>query len=335
MKTPCRPWWRNCASEVDAEILSIDAMEDGLSPLSANVSKVRELISTLELCHHKAERWIHNIVQAIGQGQTAKGLGTRLSGQSHPVEKVWECAGTALSAWCEGCPNNVANLSIGVVRAKQLLAGLGDRSPLKEWQVRRVIQKIQSVRDWSQSPEQPATRYEWMLLGGGEYELAYRNECPAAYADHEEFWLTTVRTIIHDTVDGRDSELSLGLAIDMLWPCHWDFVANLGIVLDAIGGQLRPRRPFAACGRNITLVPNQERLRAICNTLRSFCGELTTEESDREVIGLLGKPTPEKCWLTASLDKTIRLQLDPPPEMRAASALAGPAWIRQGLGETM
>ena len=304
-------------------------MEDGLGPLDADVSRVRELISTFELCHHKAERWIHNIVQAIGQGQTTKGLGTRPSGQSHPVEKVWQSASMALSAWCEGRSNDMANLSIGTIPARQLLAGLGDRSPLKEWQVRRVIQKIQSVSHWAQSPEQPATQYEWLLLGGGEYELAYRNVCPAPYKDQEEFWLTTVRTMIHDTVDGRDSALSQGLAIDMLWPCHWDFVANLGIILDAIGGQLRPQRPFAACGRNITRVPNQERLRAICNTLRGFCGELMTGKPDREIIELLGKPTPEKRWLAASLGKTIRLQKDPPPEMRAASALAGPAWIRQ------
>ena len=168
MKTPCRPWWRNCASETDSEILRIDEIEDGLGPLSANVSKVRELISTFELCHHKAERWIHNIVQAIGQGQTTKGLGTRPSGQSHPVEKVWQSATTALSAWCEGRSDDVADLPIGTVPAKRLLAGLGERSPLKEWQVRRVIQKIQSVSDWAQSPEQPATQYEWMLLGGGD-----------------------------------------------------------------------------------------------------------------------------------------------------------------------
>ncbi len=304
-------------------------MEDSLGSLSENVSKVRELISTFELCHHKAERWIRNIVEAIGQGQTTKGLGTRSSGQSHPAEKVWQSAITVLSAWCEGRSNGLANLSIGTVPARRLLAGLGDRSPLKEWQVRRVIRKIQSVRDWAQTPEQPATQYDWLLLGGGEYELAYRNACPAAYKDHEDFWLTTVRTIIHDTADGKDAELSLGLAIDMLWPCHWDFVANLAIVLDAIGGQLRPQKPFAACGRNITWVPNQERLQTICNTLRSFCGELKTGKSDRGMTELLGKPTLEKRWLAASLEKTIRLQVDPPHEMRAASALVGPAWIRQ------
>lgn len=335
MKTSCRPWWRNCALKVDAEILKIDAMEDGLGPLSADVSKVRELISSFELCHHKAEQWIHNIVLAIGQGRSTKGLNTRPFGQWHPAENVWQSANMVLAAWCEGRAKDRADLSIGVVPAIRLLAGLGDRSPLKEWQVQRVIQKIQSVSDWAQSPEPPTIQYEWMLLRGGEYELAYRNECPESFKDHEEFWRTTAQTIIHDTVDGRGTELSLGLAIDMLWPCHWGFVANLQIVLDAIGGNLHPQRPFAACGRNINLVPHQERLRAICDTLRSFCGDPMSKKPDRETIELLDKPTPEKRWLAASLDKTIRLQLDPPPEMRTASALASPAWIREGPGENI
>jgi len=43
----------------------------------------------------------------------------------------------------------------------------------------------------------------------------------------------------------------------------------------------------------------------------------------------LGEPTAEKRWRAASLDKTIRLQHNPPPEMRADSALNGPDWIKQ------
>jgi hypothetical protein len=50
---------------------------------------------------------------------------------------------------------------------------------------------------------------------------------------------------------------------------------------------------------------------------------------DRDLLALLGKPTAIKKWLAASLDKTIRLQLSPPAELREISALAGPDWIRQ------
>jgi len=43
----------------------------------------------------------------------------------------------------------------------------------------------------------------------------------------------------------------------------------------------------------------------------------------RELISSL------ESWLAASLDKTIRLQLNPPAALRAISALAGPDWIKK------
>jgi hypothetical protein len=168
-----------------------------------------------------------------------------------------------------------------------------------------------------------------MLLSGDEYGCAYRNGCPEHYKEHEDFWLRTVRMIVHDTENGHEAKLSLGLAIDMLWPCHWRFVTNLQIVLEAIGGRLNLDRPFAACGRNITLLPIRRRMETISNTLKVFGGipELN-QEMDRDVLTLLGEPTTEKRWLAASLDKTIRLQLNPPTKLRAMSALAGPDWIK-------
>ena len=74
MTTSCRSWWRNCALEADSEILAIDRMEDHIAPIAANVSEIRELISSLELGHHKAERWVGNIIEAIGAGDTKKGV---------------------------------------------------------------------------------------------------------------------------------------------------------------------------------------------------------------------------------------------------------------------
>jgi len=191
-----------------------------------------------------------------------------------------------------------------------------------------VIEKIRSAIDWPRSVDDPTTQYVWLLLGGGEYELAYRNECPEHYEEHEELWLRTVRTIIHDSENGAEADLSLGLAIDMLMPCHWSFVDNLRIVLDAIGGRLNPEQPFAACGRNIGLVPLRDRMEVVCSALNAFCeaGE-PSRTPQRDLLEVLGQNTPERRWLAASLDKTIRLQLDPPAELRAISALTGPDWI--------
>jgi hypothetical protein len=330
MAKSCRSWWRNCALEADSEILAIDRLEDHIAPIDAEVSKIRELISSLELCHHKAERWVDNVIEAIGQGETRKGLGTRSPGQLHPAEEVWQNACAALSAWVAGCTATSVSLSIDTVPASRIIACLGERSPLKEWQVQRVIEKIRSVAHWPQRGNDPAAQYVWLLLGGDEYELKYRDQCPEHYREHEDFWLRTVRTIIHDTENGDKAELSLGLAIDMLWPCHWGFVKNLQIVLEAIGGRLNRDEPFAACGRNIKLVPIRRRMEVVSNTLKLFCGEQVPNlEVDRNSLTLLGEPTEAKRWLAASLEKTIRLQLNPPAEVRAISALAGPDWIKQ------
>jgi hypothetical protein len=197
-----------------------------------------------------------------------------------------------------------------------------------------VIEKIRSVIHWQQPSDDPAAPYVWLLLGGDGYESHYRTRCPEHYRDHEDSWERTVRTIIHDTVNGDEAELSLGLAIDMLWPCHWRFVENLRMVLGAIGGNLHPEQPFAACGRNIDASPIRRSMEVVSNTLKVFRG---TPGPDREVdeglLEALGESTEVKKWLAASLDKTVRLQLNPPAEVRAISALSGPAWLqRQASG---
>jgi hypothetical protein len=330
MTTSCRPWWRNCALEPDSEILEIDAMEDRIAPISANLSRIRELISSLEMCHHKAERWVYNAIEAIGAGESGKGLGTRPPGQHHPAETAWQNACAALSEWCAGRPSAKVDMSVGTVRAAELLGCLGERSPLREWQVQRVIDKIRSSLQWPRPLHDPTAQYAWVLLSGGEYESVYRDACPEHYEEHEDFWLTTVRTIIHDTDDGDEAHLSLGLAIDMLWPCHWRFVENLRIVLEAIGGRLEPATPFAACGRNIGLSPLRSRMLTISTTLRTFSGAAESDGAvDGELLALLGEPTDSRRWLALSLDKTIRLQMDPPADLRAMSALTGPDWIGQ------
>ncbi len=330
MTTSCRSWWRNCALEADWEILAIDKMEDRIAPIGANISKIRELISSLELCHHKAGRWVDNIIESIGAEETSKGLGTHSPGQQHPAEKVWQNACATLTSWCAGSPAASVDLTIDTVPASRILACIGERSSLKEWQVQRVIEKIRSAIHWPQSSDDPTAQHRWILLSGGENECAYRSQCPENYKEHEDFWLTTVRTIIHDTENGDEADLSLGLAIDMLWPCHWRFVENLLIVLEAIGGSLNPEKPFAACGRNINLVPIRPRMEIVSDTLNAFCHDSESNmKVDGDLLKLLGKPTDKKKWLAASLDKTIRLQLNPPAELRAMSALAGPDWIRQ------
>ena len=85
-----RPCWDNCCiTPSDDEIRRIDDMEDALQPLSADIKRIRRLITCLEMCHHKAERRVTLIVEAIADGKTSKGPGTRPRGSRHPVEMDW------------------------------------------------------------------------------------------------------------------------------------------------------------------------------------------------------------------------------------------------------
>lgn len=54
-----------------------------------------------------------------------------------PCRARWRNAARAvLSAWCDGRPGPEVTLTSDTVPASELLAGLGERSPLKEWQLR-------------------------------------------------------------------------------------------------------------------------------------------------------------------------------------------------------
>ena len=193
-----RSWWNNCDvdQEADSEVLAIDSLEDQIAPLEANVLRIRELIGSLEMCHHKAEKWVNNIVEAIARGETTKklGLGTRPPGQVHPTEVVSKNACGALSAWVAGCPSTSIDLTIGTVPASRIFACLGERSPLKEWQVQRVIEKIRSLTDWPWSEKDPSTQYAWL-----SYD---QNHCPDHYREHEDFWRQTVETMPFDDLQG-------------------------------------------------------------------------------------------------------------------------------------
>ena len=267
-----RSSWVNCALSTDPEIEAIDAMEDALGEVPEGAQRVRALISTFELCHHDAAHRMDNLLDAIDALDTDKGFGTRPPGRVHPIEQVWAAA---------------------IARVEELVV---NADSLREWQLRRVVERIRSVLDPTQS-------YAWLLLSD---DGSYRDTCPEVYLPGEEHWRATAKTMLHDP-----EELPLALAIDMLWPCHWRFEENLQIVLDAIDGELRPKVPFTACGRNIEMTPLRERVEQMCARLRT-----------------VGEAGSVRRWLAASLEKTLRLQLTPPEDVRVISALPTPPWLQ-------
>jgi hypothetical protein len=307
-----RHWWKNClVPEGDAEVAAADALEDSISPLDEQAKRIRGLITSLELCHHKAARRVELIIEAIGSGATTKGPGTRPPGKREPVEQVWQNCVAALSAWCAGCPADKIGLDVGGIPAPELARGIGERTLLKEWQAQRVVDKVREYVVWPRAYSDSTFRYVGLQECGGDYESIQVEECPERYREHSSFWDATMQTVIHDTLDGRPAEISLAVAIDHLQPCNWNFVQNLAIVLKAIGGDLFPREPFAAHARNIKRAPILDRMKVVSNTLRAFCGDGNAgKDMDGRILTVLGEKTPVKRWLAASLGKTIRLHLD-------------------------
>ena len=306
-----RPCWQNCGGPEeesllsDAEVLAIDAMEDSIAPLDEPTIQIRRLITGFEACYHEADREAELIIGAIGAGRCPAPSNER------PPQRKRELENThyILSTCCKDPTVTGMDQDVGGIPAEELISFIGQPNSLKRWQVARVVDKVNETLD-------PNCPYHTLALDVGDYGEPGAGTAGEHYRNDQAFLQQTKETIIHDTVDGRDSKVSLAFAIDLLMPCSWDFVGCLVTILKAIGGNLHPRRPLACCARNIKLSPLCDRLRTISNTLNGFwTGKATGEPIDRPLLASLGTPTPAKRWLAASLDKTIRLHLSQPFDM--------------------
>jgi hypothetical protein len=300
----CRPWWRNCVEEATEEILAIDKMAEAIEPLDEQTTKIRGLITGFESCYHEADIEAERIVKAIGCGQCPKESNERPPQRKKELEDCYKI----LSRWCEDTAVKDIDSDFGGISAEKLLSYIGEASPLKVWQVERIVDKVTEALERSRS-------YHMMVLDMGDYGEPWAKPVGDHYKDEAEFLQQTKETIMHDTVDGREAKMSLAMAIDMLAPCNWNFVGSIVTLLKAIGGELRPERPYVCHQRNLKLSPLCERLRTISNTLGVFWKEVeTNKKTDPDILDYLGEATPVKLWLASSLDATIRLQLEGPSD---------------------
>ena len=298
-----RPWWRNCVEEATEETLAIDKMEEAIEVLDEQATKIRWLIAGFESCYHEADIEAERIVKAIGAGRCPR------QSTARPAKRKRELQNThkILSRWCKNPDVKNINLSVGGIKAKELLSFIGEASPLKVWQVERIVDKVTEALDKSQS-------YHMMAFDLRDYVPAAKPP-GEHYKDATEFLEQTKKIMIRDTVDGREAKMSLAMAIDMLEPCNWDFAGSIVTLLKAIGGELHPERPYACHQRNLKLSPLCERLMTISNTLGVFWREEeTNEKTDQNILHYLGEVTPVRRWLAASLDATIRMQLEAPSD---------------------
>lgn len=306
METESRICWRNCYGPEDPRILAdeelaaIDAMEDALAPLDETTLQLRRWITRFEACYMEADQEAQAIILGIGRGRRPKPI------QDRPARRREALANSSwvLSAWCEDPEVRGLRTRVGDLEANELLDCLGEATPLKLWQVERVVEHIRQALDFDR-------HYFYLAL---DKEGAEKH-----YHDDLEFLHQTQNTHIHDHLNDRPSVISLAFAIDLLMPCHWDFVGSLMILLKAIGGELTPDRPYACCARNLYLSPLCDRLQVISQTLQTFGKpDADLDGCDSTLLATLGEPTPEKCWLVASLNKTIRLHLETPFEMECS-----------------
>jgi len=289
-----RRWWANCAAAVDAEIAELDRLEDSLTPLEEWARHVRGLIATLESCHHKAERHAEIIIDAIGRRGTTKGQGRRDPAAVDEREEQYRSLLAMLRSWCAGVEVNEDTPLFGRYGVRDLIELLGERTALKVWQVRRVIEKVERYAD-------PGQR--WVSVAEQVVDRAWQGQ-------NAEFCGWTKAKVICDQVDGPAAEVSLAEAMDLLTGCNWDFVETVRTVLGAIGGDLHPARPLALHARNLQRNPARARLTVIADCLGAFCeGQLDRCAVDQEVVERLGERTPVARWLAGSLEKTLRLQL--------------------------
>lgn len=311
MSDNLRPCWLNCYGPddksflEDKELLAIDIMEDSIAPLDDRITAIRGIITRFEACYHEADKEAEYIIKSIAAGHRLEQSNER------PPKRKKELQNThsILAQWCNDSDIEGVDLDVGGVGADELLSFIGQPNPLKIWQVERIVDRVGEALD-------PSRPYHRLALDLGDYGEPGAHPAGQYYKDNLDFLEQTKKTIIHDTVDGHKSGVSLAMAIDMLMPCHWDFVGALVVILKAIGGDTHPEKPFTCCARNIKLSPLCERLMTISNTLGTFWkDEKTNQNIDRDILASLGEATPIKRWLAASLDKTIRLHLSMPFEV--------------------
>jgi hypothetical protein len=311
MSDKIRSCWWNCYGPADKsdiddeELAAIDAMEDAIAPLDEKTTAIRQLITRFELCYRAADEEAERIANAIAAGEVPVESNERAPERQAELKNSHRI----LSQWCENQNVENVDLAVGRISAETLVGFIGEPSPLKIWQVQRVVERVGEALD-------PSQAYHRMALDVGDYGEPGTGSVGEHYKDNADFLETTRKTAIHDTLEGRKSRVSVAMAVDLLMPCHWDFVGALVAILKAIGGNLQPVPAFACCARNVKLSPLCDRVKIISNTLGAFWKDQNTgEEIDHDLLAGLGEPTPVKLWLAASLDKTIRLQLSLPFDM--------------------
>ena len=306
MKNELRACWQNCGVLdderllKDPEISAIDVLEDSLAPLDDDITAIRALITRFEYCYHEADKEAEMIIGAIAAGKPPVESGERPPRRQRDLENTV----AILSAWCEENVSTCTSLEVDELSSDTLCGYLGQTNPVKVWQVQRLLERLQVFLTGQDS-------YYNLVLNIDGYGNPIEHHPEEHYADHVDFLDQTNATLIDYEFNGKPDQMSLGMAIDLFFPCNWNYANNLVVVLKAMNGTLKADRVFAPCCFNKELTPLRGRLNTLSNTLKAFYEDKAEQDTmDDTMLNLLGEKTDVKCWLAASLDKTIRLHRD-------------------------
>ena len=171
--------WQNIGI-ADAETRAIDESADRLQPLGADAIETRKLITSLECCHFNALLYVDQIVKALRLHRPSSVPNPAKRPPRFPSNgDLQRHAMTILRAWCAGAPAEAIDLDVGSTPGSQLVSVLGIRTALKEWQVQRVVERIE-VR-WHRNTNRNSPHGYVPMLVSGTYEAQIATECPPRY----------------------------------------------------------------------------------------------------------------------------------------------------------
>jgi hypothetical protein len=306
-----RRHWINCCLQPDLEVIDIDRMEDELTAKErGRALPIRRLIARFETCHWNSDRWLERIVQAIAEERVPPTSGRPRT--EHPLAQMLGCLRQLLTHWVARS-TGLPQCAILDRSSTEIVRSLGTWTPYKAWVVQRIIEGLEHHMCSAGLLELPATSRAPSLPG----DIALDSpEADPYFADSLDLLARarSQRLKVKREIGGQVQEHSLAQLIGSLTPCNETYFLFLFALFDVLDAPDEDRiLPAPFCGS--ISHSRQQRYCQVINALRQYLGKPPEGSlaEDEAVLARLGEPTSVKRWLAASLEKTLREQVPPPP----------------------
>ena len=264
--------WSNIeVSPGDAEIASIDKLEEALGSYPDHVRQIRELITRFEACHFKYQQHLKNIRQSIQDLRPhidPSGIGKN---HIQHGDQAWKSDKTgrsfmgqqylwALHNWLDNS-EKMKPPEYNEQLVREVEAWLGENSPEKEKLVRLLLARL--TWDWKTLEELSQKSMEEIGRQGDDAGLEYQ--------------------------------------IYRMDICHFAFPAHLINILRGIG-KMRPLESFEGCGTHNS---------SIRKSIHAELARINHWLQSRHKTGIAKQDQEEltRIWLFACLAKTIKEQV--------------------------